>query len=441
MPVLKSIAEKMNREHFYYNGVYGYGHRFTGGNYRYGGINICTAHACLALAMAKVCGVSIPDNLDLTLAKTIERLAPDGSMSYLWTAIRKGALSKVEKHNENGGRTGIGAMAYRLLGGRPEQYKKMINYLLLNSEHADCGHSCGGSISWFWASLALGLDGEKEFAQHMRQRLWYLNFNRQFDGGFYCQPSTHGQFRATDSIMGPHYIAAANILLLNWGRHALLLTGNKKLLPHYKAYDKEVIASSEYYSRQKRIVDVAESRALLKKKAPQSLYELERALKKLPLEAADYSKRVNSIYSKLLRQAVADVLKCGADDKSKSLAASILIGVRFSVKSVKVKDAKLTLAYKSTAINYDRLKMTISVKGQFKKSKDFVQHLDKQKALKARQILFFRGVLPKTLEAGLAIEWQGLKFTRQFQIHMNNEPLRDKWSPTRNDAIYGWFEA
>ncbi|NQZ59308.1 MAG: hypothetical protein HRT88_17785, partial [Lentisphaeraceae bacterium] len=405
LPVLKEMVEDICTRHFYYNGIYGYGHGFTKGNYRYGGINVCTANVCMALAMAKTCGLKIPLNMDKHLAMTIERLAPDGAMNYAWMAKRKGPITSV-RHNENSGRTGMGLMAYKLLGGRAEHYRKMLDYTLLNSEHADCSHASGGSIGWLWGSISLAFASQKYFTEHMQKRIWYINFNRQWDGGFYCQPSTHGQFRPSDLILGPHYIAASNILLFKAAKRNLLITGKKSPLQYKALYKSEVLASAEYFRRQAERVDVAEVESLLSRNTPRTLAVLKKYLSKNSLEGKSYEKNRKLIYSKYLKRTLTDIFKSKASDEQKSQAACILLGLRYNVSAVKLASGKRHFRLKTTALKHGDLSITID---GYKTRKKMVvgteKGLNTQVAVNAEQKM-----------AVMNIDWNGIKFKRSLNL-------------------------
>ncbi|MCH2206893.1 MAG: DUF6288 domain-containing protein [Lentisphaerales bacterium] len=437
---LNKIVARVADGSFYYNGMHGYGHNFITGNYRYGGINACTAHAAMTLAIAKVCGLSIPKGMGRKMAMTIERLAPDGPMSYGWTAREKGEFGK-KKLNEHSGRTGIGAMAHRILGGRPEHSDKMTDFLFYNHEYTDCGHSSGGSMSWLWGSLGIGFGNEKLFAEHMKKRLWYFNFNRQFDGGFYAQPSPYTQFRPADTILGPHFIAATNILLFNWHKHNLLITGKKVKSPASRAYTQSVLPASDYFERQDRIVEVAEVAALLKKKTPKSVAALFKKLKSIPLEDRDYETHLNSVYEKYLGPAVSDTLKISISQEVKVQAALALLGVNHSITHFSPKGNRATITHRLTPVNAGQLKLSCSINGLNPK-KPFTQTIGSElmkNSKPLRQLVYLKDKAGKSLNGLLTFEWNGLKIQKPFTL---NEIVGtpEKYVPLPFNTIHGPFE-
>lgn len=443
---LQSMCREIANEGFYYNGIYGYGHNLNTGNYRYGGINACTAHACMAVAMAKVCGASIPDGLDRKLTRTLESLSPDGAMGYAWTGRSRGLIDQV-KHNEHSGRTGMAAMAYRLLGGRSEHYKKMLAFLLTNSEYADCGHSSGGSLSWIWGSLAMGFDNQNEYLHHMRQRMWYFNFNRQWDGGFYLQPSAHLQFRPSDTILGPNFVMASNIMLFSWNRHALLCTSNPKLLPHTQYQQPVALASSDYFERQDRIVEVAEAANLLKKHCPSSVATLLQSLQKLAIEDPDYANKLETIYQAHLEKAVRDVDRCRANPSHKSAALVALLGINHSLSaSGGAGKTGVNISHRMTPVNLGTLTFScVASSSDLKKNHTFrgevTQSLTRD-TKRLNQRLRLQQAKEKTrIKLDIQFQWKDINFGKTVDLNLPSEEIRGKWSRLPYETVYGPFTA
>lgn len=445
LKVLKKMCHEVVNEGFYYNGIYGYGHNLNTGNYRYGGINACTAHACMAVAMAKICGIKVPHNMDLALARTIEHLSPDGAMGYAWTARSKGPIENI-KHNEHSGRTGMAAMAYRLMGGRPAHYQKMLEFLLTNSEYADCGHSSGGSLSWIWGSLAMGFDNEKKYLHHMRRRIWYFNFNRQWDGGFYIQPSAHLQFRPSDTILGPNFIMASNIMLFSWNRQQLLCTNKPSLLPQKKTYQRPAVASSDFYERQDRVVEIAETISQLGKHCPPSVKSLLESLKKLPIEDPHYENRLASIYKNHLKSAAIDVTKCRASESIKSSALASMLGINHSL-SVNAKAGKtmITISHRMTPVNLGTLKITSTATGSdlaksqtFSSSVNYALRRDTAKLNQRIRLKKAKELSKVTL--AIQFEWDNITFGKKIDLHLPSEEIRGKWSRMPYETVYGPFD-
>lgn len=443
---LQSMCEEIANEGFYYNGIYGYGHNLNTGNYRYGGINACTAHACMAVAMAKVCGAPIPDGLDRKLARTLESLSPDGAMSYAWTGRSRGLIEQV-KHNEHSGRTGMAAMAYHLLGGRSEHYQKMLAFLLTNSEYADCGHSSGGSLSWIWGSLAMGFDNQTEYLHHMRRRMWYFNFNRQWDGGFYLQPSAHLQFRPSDTILGPNFVMASNILLFSWNRHALLCTSNPKLLPRTRYQDQPALASSDYFERQDRIVEVAEAANLLKNNCPPSVSALLRSLQKLAIEDPEYADKLEAIYQSQLEKAFRDVDRCRASQRHKSAALVALLGINHSLSaSGGAGKTGVNISHRMTPVNLGKLAITsVASSSDLKKDHTFrgeVTHTLTRDTKRLSQRFKLQQAKEKTrIKLDIQFLWKDISFGKTVDLNLPSEEIRGKWSRLPHETVYGPFTA
>lgn len=435
---IKLMVDELAEGAFYYNGVYGYGHGLIAGNYRYGGINVCTAHAALTFAVAKVVGVEVPKGMDDAMARSIERLAPDGAMDYAWSARRRGPITQV-KHNEDQGRTGVALMAYRLLGGRAEQQQKMVDYMLLNKEYADCGHSSGGSISWVWGGLGLGFDSEKEYEEMMQSRIWYFNFNRRHDAGFYLQPSVHLQFRPSDTVLGAHYVNAGNVLLLNWSKHNLLITGKKEWVPKRKeVYKEELIAASDYFERQDRVVEIAEAASLMMRKTPRSVKDLMEALKRVRIESPKYDKEVADVYRKHLERAVRDVANTSLPENIRRDAMAALLGINYNCQmSIRGDSARIT--HRVTCANYGDFKLKAEVEG-VKKDIDVRVEVGENRGVQkwTQSARIKGGDLSATLSGKTVIRWKSYQLEFQHRLE-HSEGVRGKWSRNPSDTVYGPF--
>lgn len=439
-PEIKKMVDELAGGAFYYNGIYGYGHSLIRGNYRYGGINACTAHAALTFGIAKTLGIEVPDGMDLAMARSLERLAPDGALGYAWTGRSKGEITTV-KHNEDSGRSGVGYMAYRLLGGRKEHQKKMLDYLLLNKEYTDCGHSSGGSMSWVWASIGMGFDSEKEYTELMQSRIWYFNFNRRHDAGFYLQPSAHLQFRPSDVVLGAHYTNAGNVILLNWHKHNMLLTGKDEYkTKNQSAYQDELIASSDYFERQDRVVEVAEAGSLLQNKTPASVKALMEALKRVAIESPHYQSELDVVYGKYLDKAVRDVANTSLPTDTRRDAIAALLGINYNCQmSLKGKNARVS--HRITPANAGDLTFTSKIekaKGTFEKQ---LEPSTTRNAQRFNQTIKLKDEDPTIkLKGKTVIRWNDIQMDYPFTLEQS-EGVRGKWSRNPSDTVYGPFPA
>ncbi|MFC4992369.1 DUF6288 domain-containing protein [Rubritalea tangerina] len=437
---IKRMVDELAGGAFYYNGVYGYGHSLIRGNYRYGGINACTAHVALTFGIAKAMGVEVPEGMDMAMARSIERLAPDGALDYGWTARSKGKITSV-KHNEDQGRTGVAYMAYRLLGGKEDHLNKMLDYLLLNKEYTDCGHSSGGSMSWVWASIGIGFESEEAYRELMQSRIWYWNFNRRHDAGFYLQPSAHLQFRPSDIVLGAHYTNAGNVILLNRHKGNMLLTGKEAYkTPSKELYTESLVASSDYFERQDRVVEVAEAVSLIGERSPSSVIALMEALKRVAIESPDYQKEVVAVYEAHLDKAVRDVANMSLTSETRNKVLAALLGVNYNCQmSIRGKNARVT--HRVTGPNLGEIELVATVEGAKGKLEKKLSAGETRESQRFGQTVKVKeGDTDVQLAGKTVILWKDIQVEYDYMLE-HSEGVRGKWSRNPSDTVYGPFVA
>jgi len=449
-PRIKPAVQKMVNDladgYFYYNGVYGYGHGLNSGNYRYEGINACTAHACYTVAMGRILGCEMPNQIDVLLAKSLERLAPDGVLDYFWRARRTGKTPS--KKNENQGRTGTASMAYYYLGGRPEQYEKFIAYLLKNKEHADGGHATGGTLSWASSGLGLAMADDARFQQYMQSKVWQLALNRTWNYSYFLQPSPHGQHRGSDQSLGGHYISAANTILFNRHKKNLIMTGMKKGIPEVKpTYLTEVIAASDYYERQGRIIEIIEAINIMGKKTPAIVTPYLEKLKSVPLEAADYQAQIDKIYAAHLPEVARQVANTAMTEEQRSHALVALLGINYSRMVMHTKDltgAKIAHLYTTPNLGSIEISTTMESTRSSKHKTKKISANGNKKLLRHLPKNMFRTDEDTPIKT--SIVWNGLQMDFSFTYLAeqkkylgNKEGIRGNWSKKPWEISYGPF--
>jgi len=445
LPEVKKMVDALSTGYFYYNGIYGYGHSLNGGNYRYGGINVCTGHACYVFAMAKVLGIEVPNNMDVLMAKSIERLAPDGGMDYTWGARRKGVESMdTRRHNEHQGRTGIAAMAYYYLGGTPEHHEKMVSFLCRNAEYADCGHAAGCTLSWLWGSLGIAMSDDERFASYMKEKVWQFAFNRQWNYGYYIQPSPHDQHRGSDMAQGGTYVLATNVLLFNAPKKNLLVTGRKDGVPQPKSvYAGEILAATDYFERQDRVVEVAEAINLMGRSTPASAKVYFEMMSAIPVEAPDYESRLKTVYESNLPGVLRDVANASMNSKTRSAALAALLGVNYNVK-VSASNGRFAVRHTTTPPNVGGVKVIATIDGVKPMEYAVPQQLQRNSVHKVQRGKLAAG---KTVITGhTKVRWNDIQIDIPLQADVGvladektKDGVRGKWSRMPWDTVYGPF--
>ena len=221
----------------------------------------------------------------------------------------------------------------------------------------------------------------------------------------------------------------------------MLLTGKDEYkTKNTEAYQEKLIASSDYFERQDRVVEVAEAGSLLQGKTPASVKSLMEALKRVAIESPDYQNEVSAVYAKYLNKAVQDVANTSLPTNIRRDATASLLGINYNCQmSIRGKSARVT--HRVTPANVGTVTISSEIekaKGVFEKELESSTNRNSQK--------FTQTVKMKTEEPNMklkgktVIRWNGIQMDFPFTLEQS-EGVRGKWSRNPSDTVYGPFPA
>ena len=407
---------------YYYNGVYGYGHKMNGGSYLYSGINICTVHMFTMLAMISSAGIDLPKNLKITIAKSIEKISPNNYINYKWSTEFSANSEKktLSKQNQHSIRTGMGAFAFRLLGGRREHYSRLISFLFKNEQNADYGHAAGGPMAWFWSTVPLLMGDRSRFQEYMKNWSWRFSLGHTFDGSFYHQPTIDtGEYSSASLALGTHFRMATDIILLSSAKGNNLFS---KRPTEKQLYVEKTSSSRVHYERMDRRVEISEAINLLEGHVPQEVLELQKRVKNIQVDDPAYLTGLQRIYKVDLKAIVEKTLSLPIADEVKNKAALALLGINHDIDLIEDSKKKRTyLNHLFTPANRNSYDVEVLIDGHmvFSKKVDYAERRN-FKTFQQPWAIKDEG----NLEVTFRYIWQGICLERKIKTIL---PLQLSW--------------
>jgi hypothetical protein len=163
----------------------------------YGAVNQVGLVDFIALELIRECGVPVDDTAIQRSAAFFEKYAGKGWVPY-------GDHVPFRGKSDNG-KSALAAVAFRLLGTKPEVAIAFGRDVAASYEWREEGHT-GSYFSYFWGPLAAEYAGEKAFRTFLDEQTWYYDLARTHDGGLVNQPNPEnlsGRTPGTYTWSGP----------------------------------------------------------------------------------------------------------------------------------------------------------------------------------------------------------------------------------------------
>ncbi|MHC4841884.1 MAG: DUF6288 domain-containing protein [Planctomycetota bacterium] len=449
LQALQLCADDLSLGQFDY---YGSGHGNHTGNYRGSGITICTTHALLGMAYAKLSGSKVSTHRLTTTLEHVERISPHGGVPYtVWgNAVEKldtRVPAEPAGRNEHAARSGSAATAFHLSGGNSEHLKRLGKFLSTNSDWMDNGHTTGNSVSWLWGSMGLWLTNEKAFHEHMNRRRWWIAMKRRHDGGTMAQPAECINHRSGDGAMGPNVEVAVQTLVLAATKKNLLMCGKiltntgadkrkSRLMPmpHWARHNQRLVELNllaEYFETHLK-------KAKQRKAAAKFASECHEDWAKLsPDDRQSYGKKSTDEFRQQANKFKAYVDLLDADKQS--MAVELFTGIKLHAQ-VKATNGGGNLTVFAGYVPFGEVSVEATLLLDGKEianakanasSNNHLEYKNKLCELKSVKPLWTNGELP---ELKLVAEWQGLVIQRTYRTTKPDDV--PKWGYTGASPLF-----
>ncbi|MBL7076391.1 MAG: hypothetical protein ISS31_02865 [Kiritimatiellae bacterium] len=325
------IAYRQTADSILFDGTLGHSIRLAG--YGNGGMNVGTATASAALAVAEHTPIVKDPGLLHNVLTYIASCSMDGYIPY-GRAIAEPRRGHSERLGSNA-RTGW-CLAGSHLGGGSQRFVRDARQLMRNTLGAtDLAHAAT-TLGILSSSMGLAASDPDLFREHMALQKYRVTFMRNWEGGFLFSYYPF-DYMGAEFVLGDMFRTATFMLMLAAPRQHLAITGNPAYQP--RSLDPvEPPHNWDFYIYRYYLRNWAVAQAMLGDRAPAALKEAINAFTSLSKEGGLHSRVFRFVETRGLELAHEVYRIEGLDDRTRAYAIELLLGMDTTLNVVAGKE-------------------------------------------------------------------------------------------------------